>query len=310
MRLVSGWVGRLAAMAEPDRDLPSCPSQGSLESNLARKGLFAVRAERSGVPVESQDLLGLIRSSGLLKVDPDLDVLIWLTEAFRTRGDDEGVVSFTLYELSRALSGRKPTGNDTRRLKASLRRLRTTAVDLVGYDAIGKKADARVASVETLLEKLTSRLDDLDVASGGEAGALRGNTFSIQFPAWIVVSLKAGHVTYYRFEILRKLSGLAKRLWVYLEAERYKKIGQGQEATWIKLGDRAYASLGMHYRQERQARAALKRAGVSICAADPRYEAVSVERRPGGWAVIAERSGRDMQRGEIRALIRSSLPAT
>jgi hypothetical protein len=94
---------------------------------------------------------------------------------------------------------------------------------------------------------------------------------------------------------------------VYLEAERYKKITEAQEATWIKLGERAYRTLGMNYSVERQARAAIRRAGASICATDPRFETVSVERRPGGHAIIAIRTGRDIEQGLIRRQIQKSL---
>jgi hypothetical protein len=99
----------------------------------------------------------------------------------------------------------------------------------------------------------------------------------------------AGHVTYLDWATLRALDGLAKRLWVYLAAEHFKPTEQGEEATWIKLGDRAFATLGMNYGHERQARAALKRAGAAIVAQDVRYQSVTVERRPGGYAIIATR---------------------
>jgi hypothetical protein len=307
--LCPGWTGDCGPVAGGSPKEASATSQGALETNLARKGIYSCSPNKEQRPLEAEDLLGLIRSTSLLQTDPDLDVLIWLTEVWRVRGTPEGVVCFTLYELSRGLYGRKPTGNDTRRLKASLRRLRTTAVDLVGYDAIGKKADARVASVETILDRLTSQLDEIDIGSGGEAGALRGNTFSIQFPEWMLRSLRAGYVTYYPLAILRRLSGLAKRLWVYLEAEKYKRVGEGQEATWIKLGDLAYTSLGMHYCQERQARTALKAAAEKIMSVDAdTYLSIEVEQAPlGGWRLLAIRRTSDARR--IRREIVQSLCA-
>jgi hypothetical protein len=297
-------AGVPAASCRP-RTARAC--QGALETNLARKGLYATGPIQLALPLAGEDLLGVLWSSGSLKVDPDLDLLIWLTEGWRTRGSPDGTLEFTLYEVSRALYQRAPSGNDTRRLKASLRRLRTTAVDLVGYDAINKRSDVRIASVETILERLTSRLDDIDIGTGAEAGALRGNTMAVTFPDWIVQSLKAGHVTYYRMAILRRLAGLAKRLWVYLEAERYKRVGEGSEATWMKLGQRAYTTLGMHYAHERQGRAALKTAAKRIMAVDAEtYLSIEVEPAPlGGWRLLAIRRNAEGRR--VRREILASL---
>lgn len=68
-------------------------------------------------------------------------------------------------------------------------------------------------------------------------------------------------------------------------------IGEGQEATWIKLDNLAYTTLGMHYRQERQARAALKVATAKIMSVDAdTYLSSAVERAPlGGWRLLAIR---------------------
>ena len=66
---------------------------------------------------------------------------------------------------------------------------------------------------------------------------------------------------------------LAKRLWLYLAAERWKKTGRETEGVWITCGDRIEAALGMDYERARDARAALKRACHTIRVVDPRYSA-------------------------------------
>ena len=281
--------------------------QGSLETTLCRKGLWASGPAQLSLPLDSQDLLGLVRASGTLKLTPDLEILVWLTERWRHDRDPDGWVPFTLYELGAAVYGRKPNGNDRQRLRASLRRLVMVSVDITGWDPMtGELAPNVAAAGGRLIDWLRSDLDRLGPDPGAaELGALRGSTFQAQIPRWMRQQVAAGHVTYLDWGTLRALDGLAKRLWVYLQAERFKPTGQGEEETWIKLGDRAYTTLGMNYGHERQARAAIKRAGAAICTVDTRYQSVTVERRPGGWAIVATRL-RSRERGAIRAAVRAS----
>ncbi len=125
----------------------------------------------------------------------------------------------------------------------------------------------------------------------------------------MTAQIEAGHVTYLKFDILRALPGLAKRLWIYLEAERMEPRHDGSAGCWIKLGDRAYTTLGMNYAKERQARAALKRAGAAIANVHHRYESVTVERRSGGWMIVALNLA-DPERARVRRLVRESMGAT
>jgi len=89
-------------------------------------------------------------------------------------------------------------------------------------------------------------------------------------------------VTYLDWRTQRRLGGLAKRLWVYLEAEKYKSVGDGRESTYIILGEKAYTALSVNNARERDRRLALKRAGEKIMSVDGRYESVVVERNPVG----------------------------
>jgi hypothetical protein len=85
---------------------------------------------------------------------------------------------------------------------------------------------------------------------------------------------------------------LAKRLWIYLAAERWKPAGSRErEGTWIACGDWLFAALGMDYGRPRDARAALKRACVTVRRVDPRYAAGTLELRKLGhsWRIDAER---------------------
>jgi hypothetical protein len=139
-----------------------------------------------------------------------------------------------------------------------LGRLKAVTLTLMGYDSCSGQIRPNVASLDNLLDRIVTELDDLGPETTPEQlGGLRGSTFGVQLPPWLVGQLAAGSITYLHWSTLRQLDGLAKRLWVLLVAERYKSNGRGSEATWIKLGARAYTTLGMAYAHERQARAAL-----------------------------------------------------
>jgi hypothetical protein len=109
--------------------------------------------------------------------------------------------------------------------------------------------------------------------------------------------------------VLRRLGGASGRLWGYLEAERFKKRGHGVQSAWIGLGLPALASLAVDgYERHRDARRALPRAGERIVAADSRYKSVRVERRAGGWALIATRIT-DAERLQVLKAAQASLQA-
>lgn len=286
--------------------------RGSLESHLCRKGLTVASARwaQLELPLDGHDLLGLVRATGRLTVF-DLELLAWLTERWRQERGADRWVRFSLYELGQAFYGREPDGSERRRFRASLRRLVSITVELVGYNARTQSGDSRISGAAAhILDNVQSELDRLGLEpEPGAVGALRGSVFEARLADWMTAQVEAGHVTYLKFDTLRALPGLAKRLWIYLEAERMTPLGDSSVACWVKLGDRAYMTLGMNYTQERQARAALKRACAAITGIDHRYKSVTVERRPGGWALIAHRVT-DSERARIRRLARDSIGTT
>ena len=281
-----------------------------IETNTARSPLFAQSSVQLELPLDGPSLLSAVRASGRLKLSPDLDVLAWLSERLRTTGDAEGWVRFTLYELGQAVYGDKPTGKHRQLLRASIRRLVTLVVDLIGYDARAGRPDAKVATLDHLIDRVRSELDELDTAADPRTtGALRGSTFEAQFAPWLREQIGAGNVTYLNWRHLVQLSGLAKRLWVLLESERYRRAAGGHPQTWLALGERLYGTLGMNYAQPRQARAALARAGRTILEVDGRYVAIDLEHRGrGAWLLVATRQT-DRERAAVARTVRAALAA-
>lgn len=293
----------------------TAPRQGSLDTDLARSPLFAMSGAQLELPVDGPSLLMALRASGRLKLSPDLDVLAWLSEELRLERDPGGWVPFTLYELGSAVYGVKPTTRHRELLRASLRRLVTIVIDLIGYDAKTGKADARIATVDHLIDRVRSELDDVDVAGdASRVGALRGSSFQAQFSPWLRQQIETGHVTYLRWPLLVHFSGLAKRLWVLLEAEQFKRQAGGRQVAWRALGDRLYGTLGMHYDRSRDARVALKRAAAQIVTDDKRYVSIELVPRGRSWLLIATRIASTeraaVARAAAQSLASTATPAT
>lgn len=265
------------------------------ETNLCRApGLWEPGPVQLELPFEARGIATLVRASGRLKLTPDLDVLAWISERWLSTPplDLDGWARFTLYDLTSDLyQPRTPERADRKRIRESIVRLMTTLVTVDGYDARRRERRDedrdRIATTSAPIVQLVSELERVG-PDPRRLGALRGSTFAAQLAPWLCDQLAAGGYTYLDFSILRQLDGLAKRLWIYLEAERFKPGGDGRLGTHFGLGRPALASIGAgNYKRHRAARAALVRASRQIMGADDRYESVSVERRPGGWSLVA-----------------------
>jgi hypothetical protein len=274
------------------------------ETNWVRMpGVFATNPtladEQLQLPIAAPGInVVLVAATSYLRLSPDFDIVVWLGERWLQGGesiDPEGWVHFTFYELVKGLySG---DGSKNRQvIRASLRRLATTLFTVDGYDAVTKRPNARVVSEEAVITALRGadpktliRSEDLMTVRAGRAelssdarrlfGALRGNSVSVRLGSWMCAQLAAGSYTYVDFAMLRRLDGVAKRVWVYLQAETFTKRDEERSETVIGLGRPALNCLGVgNYAQLRQARAALNRAGAAICRQDHRYESIAVHR--------------------------------
>lgn len=296
------------------------PRSVRAETNLSRApGLWATGPVQLALPLDSNGLGVAVTASGRLSLTPDLEVLAWICERWATtrlpdgytvngEPDPNGVARFTLYDLGMDLYGRKPGGEERRAMRGSLWRLISTVVSLTGYDAATGEAGERLASLTHLLTTVGSERLDAAKADPRRLGALRGESFRVEIAPWLRRQLAAGNVTYLSWRTLRQLDGAAKRAWVYLEAERWKPVGDGLLATSIGLGRPALDSLGVGgFQRHRDARRALERAGQRIVAADDRYASVTVEGRPGGHSLVAYRL--DPERLKARRAVRASLAA-
>jgi len=291
------------------------PRQVRAETNLARApGLWATGPVQLQLPFEAQGVGQLVRASGRLRLTPDLDVLAWVAERWLSTPplDPEGWSRFTLHDLASDLYRSDPGRTERRHVRRSIERLMSCLVTVEGFDSETGRQGVAVATTSAPILVLISDLERVG-PDARKVGSLRGSTFRVQLAPWLRAQLAAGGYTYLDWRVLRELDGLAKRAWVYLQAERFKPTGEGRSATAIGLGAPALASLGADgYARHRDARTYLARAGERIAAVDDRFESVTVERRPGGWALVAvkldaaERRRLERERERVRAAIAAS----
>jgi hypothetical protein len=186
-------------------------------------------------------------------------------------------------------------GDQWRSLRRSLGRLRSTTITVRVVER-----DPTFA-VETLHEGLVGLVGEiwnatsrLDLTEPRQWGSLKGTaSLRVELGRWPAQQVIADRCTWLDLDLLRALGpGLPARLWVALEgwARWPARSFDGREETAIGLGEPARQSLGVAvYKQPRQARAALNRAGQRLMAVDPAYEQIICERRGGGWCLVVRR---------------------
>jgi len=277
------------------------------ERTLTRAGLWATGPVQLQLPFEGTGLSERIQANGHLKITPDYDVFAWLCERWQTRPTDSGWMRPTLYELGSALYGAAPSGKDYRTLRDALIRLAWVSVTIDGYDVeTGEFRDNWIVH-----ESLMAVGRPKDDPSGLQRPGIR-------LAEWLRQALHAEKVVRVHWPTLRAFDErekLAKRLWLYLAAERWKLTSGATEGVWIACGDRLEAALGMDYERPRAARAAIQRACGTVRRIDPRYAAgrLDVVKVGRSWRVQAERPTWDTWRAQrdeqarVRAIVRDAL---
>ena len=253
---------------------------------MSRAALWATgprEPEQLRLPFEARGLSEVTISSGLLKLTPDYDVLAWLCERWAQQPTSSGVMRPTLYELGSDLYAAAPSGKDYQTLREALSRLAWVKVQIFGIDAI----TGEVGDIETR-GSLLSLAQTRTLTDGKDR-------ISVVLDYWLRRSISEGapvRVPWRTLRLFGRNHQLAKRLWIYLAAERWKPFGDGtQEGCWIRYGDRLEAALAMNYERRRAARDALKQACLTIRRTDARYAAGHLELVKVGraWHIQAER---------------------
>jgi hypothetical protein len=275
--------------------------------DIARCGVFAsAPGQKLDLPIRAEGLSETTIASGQLHLSPDYELLSLLCERWLRRPTESGWMLPTFYELGSAIYRRPPGGVEYQLLTDALWRLSSLMIELWGYDTYTGQPDQEIVSWSHLLEVSRHKSEP--------TGTQR---LRIQLGKWLRDSIDHGAVIRLDWRTLRAFDHqqlLAKRLWIYLQAETWKPQDKEVEGTWLAIGDRLFAALGMSYARSRAAREALKRAGEAIVATDPRYQSFSVVKRSKGVYHLVARRLRTgpwhkfkRERREARQTLRSSL---
>jgi hypothetical protein len=238
-----------------------------VESNLARKGLWRWGTSAGGELVRLLDVtdqLGMVRR---IDAGPPLgalafDVIVWACTRWRELGQPaERHVPFTLEAMATDLGWRKG-GGAAAELARALDALRAATFRARVYNARLK---------ETRID--TFGLIDRWARGEPDRPGRPARAGFLVLGDWLHEQLVRRHVTFVSWAELRELgSGTARRLLVYLEAERFTG------STWRRtIDDTLLTTLGIVAARSFHQRATLRRAGEEVARANNRYVSVRVE---------------------------------
>jgi Replication initiator protein A len=268
------------------------PQRAALETNLSRRGFWLTVAggPRQLTLFEQADRLGVYTVEpgprGALTV-LELEVATWLCSRWR-EFDDVKIrrVPLALSQLA-ADFGWPTGGSHLRRLGLALDRLTHTAIT----SQLWAPGESQPRTRQTF-----HLLDRWQAGRADAPGQLREYGWA-ELGSWLLEQLRAEHLTYLDWPTLRRLERpAAKRLYVFLEAERFvrdpfaRRVGGGWEKSW-PVGPELLATVGITHATARKARATLAGAAAEVRAEVSRYpEADVVSRSSGrGYVLVATR---------------------
>lgn len=264
------------------------------DREISRAGLWFSAPSQLQLPFEARGLSNVVVANGAFQLNPDYDVLAWLCTRWLRRPTPSGQMRPTLYEIGRDLYGHQPSGENYRDIEAALMRLASVSIDLYGIDGYTGELGDHLITRTTLLGIAKPR------KSRGE------DRFTIELSTPLRRGIEGDQFIRLDWQILRRFhrnEQLAKRLWIYLAAERYKRTGYPKsdradleyEGTWLKEGDWLAASLGASYKQPADFRRKLRRACDVIRATDDRWLAgtLRLDGRGRQARIYAERPTRE-----------------
>src|SRR3954447_23248864 len=262
---------------------------GVMERSLAAFPGWQLGPQKARRRIERRDFLGVIARVDRAPLgEVELDVLTWLSARWYEQGRQaSGRVAFTLYELGQALSGSGKTlgGRNNEIIREALENLHAVVITLSGVNVLTGQFErtfrSKVHILRTLVVNEQLQLSDQGLAWDPAAvGALRGATIEVQLEDWLVAQLAGHAAVQLDWATQRRLTGLAKRLWVYLAAEmpRFETVPDGRSQLVVPLTRDVYGALGIECDRDRDNRAALMRAARRVLAQDRRYVEIAVER--------------------------------
>jgi hypothetical protein len=230
------------------------------------------------------DFLASARNAPLGELE--FDVLAWtITRWYQVGRPSDGRLSASFGDLARGLYGKKSGGKQYALIRQALDNLYNVSLDLVVI--VG--ADEQEEWKRTRRRRIVQSLELRERVDPGEETAENG--IELELASWLVEQLDARTITALAWHVIRKLTGISKRLAIYLAAHAgdFYPITAHTERFVIELKDELYEELGITASRERQRRATVARAAERIVEHDLRYSRISVEQDGAAYALRVER---------------------
>jgi hypothetical protein len=278
---------------------PPVPGErdGSVETNLVRKGMFFPGRERQATSSEqmvlrflaTRDRLGEISrvdSAGPNLTEVEFQVMVAVCTVWRTMANPFAIrVPLSLAAISREL-GWSIGGKGHQRIMEALSALKQATF-------AGRIYDAQTQRLDYVHE--FGLIQEWAVGSRSEPGRI-GEVGFVEITNWLRRQLAANHQTYFSRALMRRLRRpVAKMLLPWLESERFET--RTPEGTWVKdwpVDAKLFTAVGITDSRERRGRETLRRAGEEIVSRDEGARWVRIEILPAGrrgcWIMRAERA--------------------
>jgi hypothetical protein len=269
---------------------PSRPDAvGYLERSIASSPVWQMGPKAPEEQVARRDprLLDFLASAKNAPLgELEFDILTWaITRWYQTGRPPNGRLRASLGEIAHALYGKREGGMQYALIRQALDHLYEVSLDLTvltienGSERWRRSRSARLLQVKDINERV-------DVEAHGVAYV------ELQLASWLVDQLDAHTVAAIAWHVLRRATGIAKRLAIYLAAHSndFEPITRHTERFVVPLTDELYEEFGIAAARERDRRASLTRAAKRVAALDDsRYSLVQVERIASAYQLRAER---------------------
>lgn len=259
---------------------------------LARSSTWQMEPSAPAMNVERPDpqLLNMLASARNAPLgELELDVLAWIvTRWFVSGRPGNGELHVSYSEIARALYGKAEGGRQYELIDQALSRLRAVLLRLSVLEIVDEQEVWEDREDLNVLRALRTRRR----IKGGHdptVGRIR-----LGLDEWLVAQLDARTVAALAWPVMRRLSGRAKRVALYLAAhgKSFEAITAHTERLEVELTGQLYEELGIRAGRERDRRGSVVRAAERISEHDPRYVGLSVEKLAAGsgYKLRADRS--------------------
>jgi hypothetical protein len=269
---------------------PSRPDAvGYLERSIASSPVWQMGPKAPERQVARRDprLLDFLASAKNAPLgELEFDILTWaITRWYQTGRPANGRLRASLGEIAHALYGQREGGMQYGLVRQALDHLYEVSLDLTvltienGGERWRRSRSARLLQVKDINERV-------DVEAHGVAHV------ELQLASWLIDQLDAYTVAAIAWQVLRRATGIAKRLIIYLAAHSndFMPITRHTERFVVPLTNGLYEEFGIAAARERDRRGSLARAAKRVADLDNSpYSMVAVERIADGYQLRAER---------------------